>query len=52
MLLSALGGAPMMYITMRIIRHKTKKVKFMLGIPLIFVIECVLFYIIAYYLKA
>ena len=35
LLLSALGGSLAMFATMLIIRHKTKHVKFMLGIPLI-----------------
>jgi uncharacterized membrane protein YsdA (DUF1294 family) len=34
--LAALGGSPMMYLTMRVVRHKTRKKKFMLGIPAIF----------------
>ena len=28
-----------MYITMRIIRHKTQKAKFMVGIPVIFMLQ-------------
>ena len=39
MLLSALGGSVAMFITMQIIRHKTKHVKFMLGIPLIIIVQ-------------
>ena len=39
MLLSALGGAPAMYLTMLVIRHKTRKPLFMIGIPLIFLLE-------------
>ncbi|MGM9643835.1 MAG: DUF1294 domain-containing protein [Eubacteriales bacterium] len=39
MLLSALGGSVAMFITMLIIRHKTKHVKFMLGIPLIIIVQ-------------
>ena len=35
MILSALGGGVAMYITMLMIRHKTKHLKFMLGIPVI-----------------
>ena len=35
LILSALGGSVAMLATMLIIRHKTKHVKFMLGIPLI-----------------
>lgn len=36
---SAIGGGIGMYITMHIIRHKTKKLKFMIGIPLICIAE-------------
>lgn len=39
LLLSALGGSVAMFITMLIVRHKTKHIKFMLGIPLIMVIQ-------------
>ena len=39
LLLSALGGSVVMFITMLITRHKTKHVKFMLGIPVIMVIQ-------------
>ena len=39
MLISALGGAPAMYLTMLVIRHKTRKPLFMIGIPLIFLLE-------------
>ena len=42
MLISALGGAVAMYVTMRIIRHKTKHKKFMWGIPLIVLVHVVL----------
>ncbi|MEE0059496.1 MAG: DUF1294 domain-containing protein [Acutalibacteraceae bacterium] len=45
-LLSALGGAVGMYITMHIIHHKTKKPQFMIGIPAIFIAELLLFLII------
>jgi uncharacterized membrane protein YsdA (DUF1294 family) len=40
--LAALGGSPMMYLTMRLIRHKTRKPKFMVGIPVIFLFQIVL----------
>ncbi len=40
--LSALGGSVAMLITMFIIRHKTKHLKFMLGIPLIIIIQAAL----------
>ena len=36
---AALGGGLAMYITMRIIRHKTRKNKFMFGIPAIILLE-------------
>ena len=37
--LSAIGGSIAMFVTMLIIRHKTKHVKFMLGIPVIMVLQ-------------
>lgn len=37
--LSALGGASAMLITMLLIRHKTRKAKFMIGIPVIIAIH-------------
>ncbi len=39
MALSALGGSVAMYITMRLIRHKTLHYKFMFGIPAIIVVQ-------------
>ena len=42
LLLSALGGSVAMFITMLWIRHKTKHVKFMLGIPLIIILQALL----------
>ena len=42
LLLSALGGSVAMFLTMQLIRHKTKHVKFMLGIPLIIVAQVVI----------
>lgn len=39
LILSALGGSVAMFVTMLIIRHKTKHVKFMLGIPLIIIAQ-------------
>ena len=46
-LLSALGGSPVMFLTMRLIRHKTKHKRFMYGIPLILVLQ--IFLIIGLY---
>ena len=39
LLLSALGGSLAMYITMKKIRHKTKYKKFMIGIPVIMILQ-------------
>lgn len=39
LLLSALGGSVAMFITMLLTRHKTKHVKFMLGIPVIMILQ-------------
>ncbi len=49
LLLSALGGSIAMYATMQIIRHKTKHVKFMLGIPLIIIAQVALAAVIYFY---
>lgn len=46
LLLSALGGSPAMLITMRLIHHKTKHPKFMVGIPLILLAQGALLYFI------
>lgn len=37
--LAALGGSVAMYLTMHLIRHKTKHPKFMPGIPVIFLLQ-------------
>lgn len=39
MLLGFLGGALFEWITMRIIRHKTKRKKFMVGLPIFFILH-------------
>lgn len=49
LLIAALGGSPAMYITMLLIRHKTKKMKFMLGIPLILIAELAVIYLVLHY---
>ena len=49
MLLSALGGSIAMFITMQIIRHKTKHVKFMLGIPLIIIVQAVIVFLLFHF---
>ena len=50
-LLCALGGSAAMYITMRLIRHKTLHKCFMIGIPLIVVVQVVLLIGLIYYFK-
>ena len=42
LILSAIGGSVAMLLTMLLIRHKTKHVKFMLGIPAIIVLQAAL----------
>ncbi len=39
LLFSALGGSVAMLATMLLIRHKTKHLKFMIGIPLIIIVQ-------------
>ena len=46
---SAVGGSVAMYITMRLIRHKTKHVSFMVGIPVIFVLQAAAIAALAYF---
>lgn len=46
LLLSFLGGSVAMLFIMNIVHHKTNKPKFMIGIPLIIVLQC----FIAYYI--
>lgn len=50
LLLSALGGGISMYITMLLIRHKTRHIKFMLGIPLILIFQLLIAILIWRYL--
>ena len=46
---SAIGGSVAMYITMQLMRHKTKHVSFMVGIPVIFVLQVALIGVLAYF---
>lgn len=39
LLISALGGSVVMFLVMQIIRHKTKHMKFMIGIPAIILLQ-------------
>ena len=49
LILSALGGSVAMFVTMLLIRHKTKHVKFMLGIPVIILIQAAAIFALAYF---
>jgi len=40
--IGALGGALLMLITMKLIRHKTRKPKFMIGLPLLLILHIAL----------
>ena len=42
LLLSAIGGSVAMLATMLLIRHKTKHAKFMVGIPIILILQIAL----------
>ena len=46
---SAVGGSLAMFITMQLIRHKTKHVSFMVGIPVIFILQVALIAALAYF---
>lgn len=46
---SFLGGSVGMYITMRAIRHKTKHKKFMIGLPIIILVQIVFIFFIYRY---
>ncbi len=41
LLISLIGGSVGMYITMLLIRHKTRHIKFMVGLPIIIACQCV-----------
>ncbi len=47
--LSAMGGALAMFACMLIIRHKTKHLRFMLGIPLIILIQAAIIGVLFYF---
>ena len=48
LIISAIGGSLGMYITMKTVRHKTKKKRFMIGIPLIFILQVLLICAVMY----
>lgn len=41
LIVASLGGSVAMYIAMLLIRHKTKHIKFMLGIPIIIFLQVI-----------
>lgn len=41
-LFGIIGGAPLSYITMQLIRHKTKHLSFMIGMPILSIIQITL----------
>ena len=43
LLLSIMGGSGFMYLTMLTIRHKTRKPKFMIGIPIIILCQILIY---------
>ena len=51
LLLSAFGGGVAMYITMLLIRHKTKHKKFMIGIPAIIIAQLAIAFAILWFIN-
>ncbi|MBQ3418036.1 MAG: DUF1294 domain-containing protein [Ruminococcus sp.] len=48
-IVAAIGGAPLMYLTMIAIRHKTKKPVFMIGIPVLFFLELLVAFLLLHF---
>ena len=46
---SAVGGSVAMFITMKLIRHKTKHLSFMIGIPAIIILQVALIFALVYF---
>ena len=49
LIISALGGSVVMLATMHAIRHKTKHLKFMIGIPVIILIQALAVFALFYF---
>ena len=49
LIISALGGSVAMLITMLLIRHKTKHLKFMLGIPIMIAVQAAVVFLLFYF---
>ena len=41
-IVSLLGGAPLMYLSMRLFHHKTRHKRFMIGLPIIIILQVLL----------
>ncbi len=52
LLVALFGGSVGMFLTMKIIRHKTQKKKFMIGIPVIFILQMALICLAIYWGKS
>ena len=52
MLVAAIGAALPMYLTMRLIHHKTRHRKFMIGLPLIFTLHILIIAAVCWYFLA
>lgn len=48
-IVAAIGGAPLMYLTMHIVRHKTQKPVFMIGIPVLFFLELLVVFLLLHF---
>ena len=49
-ILALLGGSVAEYFTMRLIRHKTLHKRFMIGLPVIIIIQLILIFILIYFI--
>ena len=47
--IAAMGGSMGMYVTMRVIRHKTKHSSFMIGIPAIIIAQLIVYLMVTRY---
>ena len=52
LIFGGLGGALVMYITMQLIRHKTRKKKFMAGLPVMIALHAAAVFGLNYWLEA
>lgn len=45
-ILAGFGGSLAMFITMKLVRHKTRQRRFMLGLPIIFMLQAAILFFI------